>query len=60
MKHKICALSRIHISPNLILKKNKKIGATINTIYKRFPRFSFENSFLEKHVFWEKGLQKGQ
>jgi hypothetical protein len=42
-----------------LLKKNH-IGATINTIYTKFQNISFENLFLGKHVFWEKGPQKGQ
>jgi hypothetical protein len=41
-------------------KKTWHIGATINTIYKKFQNISFENSSLGKYVFWEKGPQKGQ
>jgi len=55
---KICAFTKIRISPNLIVKKIWHIGATINTIY--FQNISFENSSWRKHVFWEKGPQKGQ
>jgi hypothetical protein len=32
----------------------------MNAIYKMFQKISFENSSLGKHLFWEKGLQKGQ
>ncbi len=55
---KIYAFSKIHISTNLIVKKKWHIGATINTIYQKSQNISFENSSLEKHAFWEKGLQK--
>jgi hypothetical protein len=51
---KICALSKIRISLNLIVKKEQHIGATINTIYTKFQNISFENSSLGKHVFWKK------
>jgi hypothetical protein len=53
-----CALSKILISPNWIVKKIWHIGATINTIYKKFQNISFENSSLGKHVFWEKDPKK--
>jgi hypothetical protein len=43
-----------------LLKTIWHIGATINTMYKKFQNISFENSSLGKHVFWEKGPQKGQ
>jgi hypothetical protein len=35
----------------LIVKEKSHIGATINTIYKKFQNISFENSSLRKHVF---------
>jgi len=57
---KMCILSKIRISPNLIVKKIWHLGATINTIYKKFQTISFENSSLVKHVFWEKGPKKKQ
>jgi hypothetical protein len=57
---KIYALSKICISPNLIIKKKWHIGANTNTMYKKFQNISFENSSLGKHVFWEKRSQKGQ
>ncbi len=49
----MCTLN-IHISPNLIVKKIWHIEATINIIYKKFQNISFENSFLEKNMFFEK------
>ncbi len=56
---KICALSKKIIFPNLIVKKKRHIGATINTIYKKFQNISFENSSQGKHVFFcKKGPQK--
>jgi hypothetical protein len=36
--------------------KKKKIGATINTINRKFQNISFENSSSQKHVFLVKGL----
>jgi hypothetical protein len=48
---KIFAFSKICISPNLIVRKHTHIGATINTIYKKFQNISFENSSWGKHVF---------
>jgi hypothetical protein len=41
MKHKIYAVSKICISPNLIVKKQNiwHIGGAINTIYKSFKTF---------------------
>jgi len=58
---KICAFTKIRISPNLIIKKKWHIGATINTRYIYiFQNISFENSSWRKRVFWEKGPQKGQ
>jgi hypothetical protein len=56
--NKICELSKILISPNLIVKKID-IEANINTIYKKFQNISFENSSWEKHVFWKKRPKKG-
>jgi hypothetical protein len=41
---KIYALLKIYISPNSIVKNIWHIGATINTIYKKFQNISFENS----------------
>jgi len=57
---KIYALSKIRISPNLIVKNIWNIGATINTIYKKFQNISFENSFWGKHVFGKQRPQNGQ
>ncbi len=56
---KICTLSKIRISPNLIIKKKRNIGATINTIYKTFQNISFENSSWGNH-FFEKKRQYSQ
>jgi hypothetical protein len=56
MKHKICALSKICIYPNLIIKKIDILGQL--QINLKIQNISFENSSLGKHVFWEKGPQK--
>jgi hypothetical protein len=48
-----------HISPNLIVKKHLTYWEIINTIYNFLKNISFENSSLGKHIFWEKGPQKG-
>jgi hypothetical protein len=34
------------------------LGATINTINKKFQNISFENSSLWKHVFWQNDPKK--
>jgi hypothetical protein len=52
---KVCALSKIHISPNLIIKNH---DITINTIYKKFQNISFENSSWGKHFFGKKDPKK--
>jgi hypothetical protein len=57
---KICAFSKIGISSKFDWKKTWHIGATINTIYKKFQNISFENSSLEKHIFSKKRPQKWQ
>ncbi len=54
---KIYALSKNIISPNLIVKKIWHIAKTINTLY-NYKKNSLENSFLGKHVFWEKDPKK--
>jgi len=55
---KIYALSKIHISPNLIGKKKWNIRVIINKIYKKFQNISFENSSWGKHVFGKKKKKK--
>jgi hypothetical protein len=50
MKHKIwkkkCTLSKFCIYSKLNVKKKWHIGATINTIEKKFQNILFENSSL--------------
>jgi uncharacterized protein (UPF0303 family) len=55
----LCTFKNLYFS-KFDSKKKWHIGATINTIYKKFQNISFENSSLGKYVFWEKGPQKGQ
>jgi hypothetical protein len=61
MKHKIlqnlCTFKNSYFSI-FDYKKNWHIEAIINTICKKFQKVSFENSFLGKHVFWEKDPKK--
>jgi hypothetical protein len=49
----LCIFKKLYFS-KFDCKKIRHIGATINTIYKKFQNISFENSSLEKHVCWEK------
>jgi hypothetical protein len=56
---KICALSKICIFLNLIVKKKKTYWGNYIYIYIKFQKKSFENSSLGKHFFEKKGPQKG-